>query len=81
MEDDDDAKEQARRDYVWRRNSEIFWEVEALWQSYMRELNYPQINFVDYVSSKHKPPHRRVKAQFSIRIWKLLREFSPMHQN
>jgi hypothetical protein len=53
MEDDEEDKEQARRDYVRRRDCEIFWEVEALWQSYMKELNYPQINFVDFVSSKH----------------------------
>ena len=81
MEEDEDAKEQARREYVWRRNCEIFWEVEALWLSYLKELDYPKVDFQTYLCLKHDPPINKVGAKFAIRLWKFVREFSPMHMN
>jgi hypothetical protein len=55
MEDDEEADEQARRDYLRRRKSEIFWEIEDLWQGYLKELDYPKVKFSDYVALKSDP--------------------------
>ena len=81
MEDDEEEKEQARRDYLRRRKSEIFWEIESLWQAYLLEVDFPTFKFPDYVAVKNDPPLSSTAADYRIWIWKFMRSYSPMHQN
>jgi len=81
MEDDEEADEQARRDYLRRRKSEIFWEIEDLRQGYLKELDYPKVKFSDYVALKSDPPMSKTGADYRIWVWKFMRSYSPMHQD
>jgi len=81
MEDNENAEEQARRDYLRRRKSEIFWEIEGLWQAYLLEVDFPIFKFSDYVAVKNDPPLSSTAADYRIWVWKFMRGYSPMHQN
>lgn len=81
MRDYEDDEDKARREYLHRRKSEIFWEIEDLWQAYLREVDFPKFKFSDYVSIYNDPPLSSTAADYRIWVWKFMRSYSPMHQN
>jgi hypothetical protein len=69
------------KEYVWRRKCEIAYFVEDLWLKYLQVLDYPKIDFVDYVAKNSGSGHGRVAAEYMISIWRYVKRFSPMHLN
>ena len=81
MEEDDEVWDKADREYIWHRKCEIFNNIENLWLDYLEILDYPNVNFVEYVCQHHDPPLTINAAEYQIWIWKFVRSFSPMHLN
>ena len=81
MEENEDAQDQARLDYVKRRQHEMYNEVENLWLDYLQKLDYPRVNFPDYVSRHHPSLRDGGSPEYLIWVWKFVRSFSEIHQN
>ncbi len=81
MDDYNEEQEKASRDYRWQRKLEIYTDIEELWLSYLQELDYPNIKFLDYVARHYDPPLDEVTAGYFIWIWKFVKGFSVMHLN
>lgn len=69
------------REYGWRRKCEIAIEVEELWLKYLQVLDYPKMDFVDYVAKNYGTAYGRVGAKYVISVWRFVKRFSPVHVN
>ena len=69
------------REYGWRRKCEIAYAVEDLWVKYLQVLDYPNVDFVDYVAMNYDTAYGRVGAKYVISVWRFVKRFSPVHLN